>query len=170
MLKPRLVVLDTQYSTVFADGQVDLKKEQMDIKVSPQAKGVTLSVAYPVRLHGRLNKPGMEIEKTDAILKTGELWANIVYPPSALVKFSDLGGGRQNPCVSMVAEKAGIPILGDVGKAVGGAVKGVGGVVKGTVKGIGSGIGGIFDTGEQEEESKTSNEIVIDDDDFDMDD
>jgi len=26
-----------------------------------------------------------EIEKTDAILKSGELWANIVYPPSALV-------------------------------------------------------------------------------------
>ena len=169
MLKPQLIVLDTQYSTVFADGQVDLKKEQMDIKVSPQAKGVTLSVAYPVRLHGKLNKPGIEIEKTDAILKTGELWANIVYPPSALVKFSDLSGGRQNPCVSMVAEKAGIPILGDVGKAVGGVVKGVGGVVEGTVKGIGSGIGGIFDTGEQEEESKTSNEIVIDDDDFDMD-
>ncbi len=169
ILKPQLIVLDTQYSTVFADGQVDLKKEQMDIKVSPQAKGVTLSVAYPVRLHGRLNKPGIEIEKTDAILKTGELWANIVYPPSALIKFSDLSGGRQNPCVSMVAEKAGIPILSDVGKAVGGVIKGVGGVVEGTVKGIGSGIGGIFDTGEQEEESKTSNEIVIDDDDFDMD-
>ena len=166
MLKPQLVVLDTQYSTVFADGQVDLKKEQMDIKVSPQAKGVTLSVAYPVRLHGRLNKPSIEIEKTDAILKTGELWANIVYPPSALVKFSDLGSGRQNHCVSMVAEKAGYPILDGTGKIVGGAVKGVGSVVKD----VGSGIGKLFDTGEKEEDSEAPAEIDVDNDDFGMDD
>ena len=142
LLTPQLVVLDTQHSTVFAAGQVDLKNEQLDIKVTPQAKGVTLSVAYPVRLYGQLNKPAIEIEKTDALLKTGQLWATIVYPPSALIKFSDLTGGRNNPCVSMVAEKAGIPILGDIGKAAGGVVKGVGGVVEGTAKGVGGVVGG----------------------------
>lgn len=162
MLKPQLLVLDTQHSTVFANGQVDFQKEQLDIKVLPQAKGVTLSVAYPVHLYGSLSKPSIEVEKTDAILKSGELWANIVYPPSALVKFSDIGGGRQNPCVSMVAEKAGHPILDGAGKVVGGAVKGVGGVVKD----IGSGIGKIFDTGDQKEDLEAPAEIDVDKDDF----
>ena len=97
ILTPQLVVLDTQYSTVFADGQVDLKKEQLDIKVTPQAKGVTLSIAYPVHLYGKIKKPGIEIEKSDALLKTGELWANIVYPPSALIKFSDLSRWQKEP-------------------------------------------------------------------------
>jgi uncharacterized protein involved in outer membrane biogenesis len=184
ILTPQLVVLDTQYSTVFADGQVDLKKEQLDIKVTPLAKGVTLSIAYPVHLHGKLKKPGVKIEKTDALLKTGELWANIVYPPSLLVNFSDLAGGRKNPCVTMVAEKAGIPILGGIGKAAGGVVKGVegvvegtvkgvGGAVEGTVKGIGSGIGKIFGADEEgsskETDSEKPAEITIDDDDFGMD-
>ena len=185
ILTPQLVVLDTQYSTVFADGQVDLKKEQLDIKVTPQAKGVTLSVAYPVHLYGKIKKPGIEIEKSDALLKTGELWANIVYPPSALLKFSDLSGGRKNPCVAMVAEKAGIPILGDIGKAavgvvkgaggvVEGTVKGVGGAVEGTVKGIGTGLGKIFGVDEEADSKETDSEapaeIVVDDDDFGMDD
>lgn len=166
ILTPQLVVLDTQFSTVFADGQVDLKKEQLDIKVTPAAKGVTLSVAYPVRLHGSLSKTKVEVEKTDALLKTGELWATVVYPPAALVKFSDLGDGKQNPCVSMVAEKAGNPILEGTGKIVGGAVKGVGSVVKD----VGSGIGKIFDAGKKEEDSEAPAEINVDEDDFDMDD
>lgn len=144
IVTPQLAVLDTQYSTVFVEGQVDLKNEQLNIKVSPQAKGVTLSMAFPVRVEGKLSKPGMEVEKTGALLKAGELWANVVYPPSLLLKFSELGDGKQNPCVSMVAEKGGIPIIEDVGKVVEGTVKGVGSAVKGVggaVKGLGSGLG-----------------------------
>ena len=163
-LTSQLAVLDTQYSTVFADGQVDLKNEQLDIKVSPVAKGVTLSAAFPVRLHGRLSNPGVEVKKTDALLKTGELWATIVYPPAALVKFADLGKGKQNPCVSMVAEKASIPFVKDIGKALGGAVKDVG-----------TGVGKLFGTGKKEADSETPAEIDpagtdVDKGDFDMDD
>ena len=140
------------------------KNEQLDIKVSPVAKGVTLSAAFPVRLHGRLSNPGVEVKKTDALLKTGELWATIVYPPAALVKFADLGKGKQNPCVSMVAEKASIPFVKDIGKALGGAVKDVG-----------TGVGKLFGTGKKEADSETPAEIDpagtgVDKGDFDMDD
>ena len=166
IINTQIAVLDTQYSTVLANGQVNLKDEQIDIKVTPQAKGVTLSVASPVRLYGQLKKPGIEIEKTDALLKTGELWANIIYPPSLLVNFSDLTGGRNNPCVSMVAEKARVPVLGDIGKATEGVVKSVGGVVEGTAKGIGTGLGKIFGADEEgdsrEADSKAPAETIDD--------
>jgi len=195
VMTTQLAVLDTQYSTVFVEGQVDLGKEQLDIKVSPEAKGVTLSVAFPVRLKGQFSKPAVEVEKTGALIKTGELWATVAYPPAALVKFSDLGDGKQNPCVSMVAEKAGIPFLEDIGKAVegagkavGGAVTGVGGAAKdvgsdvggavkdvgsgvgGAVKGVGSGFGKIFGKGKEDGESTTATENDDEDEDlFDMD-
>ena len=178
ILTPQLAVLDTQYSTVFVDGQVDLKKEQLNIKVSPLAKGVTLSVAFPVHLQGTLTSPNVEIEKTDALLKTSQLWVNIAYPPALLVNFADFGDGKQNPCVSMVAEKSGMPILEGIGKAAEGVVKGVGGAAEGTVKGIGSGLGKIFGAdkeGDSEGDSKETDlevpaEIVDDDDIFGMDD
>ena len=58
-------------------------------------------------------------------------------------KFDDLTGeGKHNPCVSMVAEKGGIPFVEDVGKAVKGTVKATGKVVEGTVEGTGKVIGG----------------------------
>ena len=147
VMTPQLALLDTQYSTVFAEGTVDLKQEQLDLKVSPNAKGVTLSVAFPVLVKGTLSQPNVDVDKTGALLKAGELWATVAYPPAALVKFSNLADGKENPCVSMVAEKAGIPIVEDVGKAVKGVVKGTGGVVKGTgdkIKEVGSGLGKLF--------------------------
>jgi hypothetical protein len=182
VLTPQLAVLDTEYSTVFAGGQVDLKNERLDIKVSPEAKGVTLSVAVPVRLYGRLSKPDIEIEKTGALIKTGQLWATVAYPPAALVKFSDLGGGKQNPCVSMVTEKGGIPFVEDVGKVVKGTVKGTGKAVKGTVEGTdkllkgvggvlkdsGSGLGKLFKSEKDDADStKATDNDVEEEDDFD---
>ena len=136
LVDTQLAVLDTQYSTVFIDGRVNLKDEKLDLKVSPDAKGVTLSVAFPVLVRGTMAKPNIDVEKKGALLKTGELWATVAYPPTALLKFNDLmGDGKENPCVTMVAEKGGIPILEDVGKAVKGTVKATGKVVEGTVEG-----------------------------------
>jgi uncharacterized protein involved in outer membrane biogenesis len=148
IMTPQLAVLDTQYSTVFAEGKVDLKQEQLDLKVSPNAKGVTLSVAFPVLVKGALSQPNVDVEKTGALLKATELWATVVYPPAALVKFSDLGDGKENPCVSLVAEKAGIPIVEDVGKAV----KGVGN----KIKDVGSGLGKLLGGDKQDEASPAS--------------
>ena len=147
MLTPRLALLDTQYSIVAIGGQVDLNQERLDLKVSPQAKGVTLSVAFPVNVKGTLANPEVQVEKTGTLLKAGELWATVVYPPTALLKFADLGDGGQNPCVTMVAEKAGIPIIEDVQKALGGVVKGTGAAVKGVggmVKDAGAGVGNLL--------------------------
>jgi hypothetical protein len=143
LMTSELAVLDTQYSTVFLEGQVDLKNEQLDLRVSPESKGVTLSVAFPVLVKGKLAAPNIDVEKKGALIKTGELWATVAYPPAALLKFDDLTGeGRHNPCVSMVAEKGGIPFVKDVGKAVKGTVKVTGKVVKGTVEGTGKVVGG----------------------------
>jgi hypothetical protein len=183
LMTSELAVLDTQYSTVFLEGQVNLKSEQLDLKVSPEAKGVTLSVAFPVLVKGKLDAPNIDVEKKGALIKTGELWATVVYPPAALLKFDDLvGDGKQNPCVSMVAEKGGIPFVEDVGKVVKGAVKGTGKVVGGTVEGTekaikgvggvlkdaGSGLGKIFDRKEDDADAGSDNQ-QSEEDDFDMD-
>ena len=184
LMTSELAVLDTQYSTVFLEGQMNLKSENLDLKVSPEAKGVTLSVAFPVLVKGKMLEPKIEVEKTGALLKTGQLWATVAYPPAALVKFDDLiGDGKHNPCVSMVAEKGGIPFVEDVGKAVKGTVKATGKVVEGTaegtgkvvegvgdaLKGAGSGLGKLFKKSDDAESPQTDaadTEDTEDEDDF----
>ncbi len=168
-LTSELAILDTQYSTVFIEGQANLKSEQLDLKVSPEAKGVTLSVAFPVLVKGQFARPNIDVEKTGALIKTGELWATVAYPPAALLKFDDLvGEGKQNPCVSMVAEKGGIPFVEDVGKVVKGTVEGTGKVVKGVggvFKDAGSGLGKIFDQKEAEADVEAGSDTQWDEDD-----
>jgi uncharacterized protein involved in outer membrane biogenesis len=169
MVKPQLAVLDTQYSTVFATGQVDLKNEQLDIEITPVAKGVTLSVATPVHLKGTFAKPQVNVDKTGALLKTGEVWATVAYPPALLLKFSDVGDGENNPCVTMVAKKAGVPFVEDVGKAVKGTVEGTGKVVKGvgdTLKGAGSGIGNVLKQSDDAASPQTDTTDTVEEDDF----
>ncbi|NNL06427.1 MAG: AsmA family protein, partial [Gammaproteobacteria bacterium] len=163
LMTSELALLDTQYSTVFIDGQANLKNEQLDLKVSPEAKGVTLSVAFPVLVKGQFAKPNIDVDKTGALIKTGELWATVAYPPAALVKFDDLtGDGKHNPCVSMVAEKGGIPFMEDVGKAVKGTVKATGKVVEGTVEGTGKVVGGTVEgTGKVVEGTVEGTEKVV---------
>ena len=151
ILTPQLAVLDTKHATVLTEGQVDLKQEKLNLRIVPHAKGVTLSVATPVRLKGTLSSPDVDIEAAGAILEAGELWANVVYPPTALLRFSHLADGKENPCVTMVAEKAGIPVIDDVGKVLKGTVKGVGGAVKG----VGSGLGKFVDAIKDEAGGKT---------------
>jgi hypothetical protein len=183
MVKPQLAVLDTQYSTVFATGLVDLKNEQLNIEITPVAKGVTLSVATPVHLQGAFAKPQVNVDKTGALLKTGEVWATIAYPPALLLKFSDIGDGENNPCVTMVAKKAGVPFVEDVGKAVKGTVKATGKVVEGAaegtgkvVKGVGdalkdtgSGIGNLFKQSGDASSPQTDTTDAVEEDDFNSD-
>jgi hypothetical protein len=116
----------------------------------------------------------------------------VAYPPAALVKFDDLiGDGKHNPCVSMVAEKGGIPFVEDVGKAVKGTVKATGKVVEGTaegtgkvvkgtaegtgkvvkgvgdaLKGAGSGLGKLFKKSDDAESPQTDAADTEDEDDF----
>jgi uncharacterized protein involved in outer membrane biogenesis len=172
MVKPQLAVLDTQYSTVFATGLVDLKNEQLNIEITPVAKGVTLSVATPVHLQGAFAKPQVNVDKTGALLKTGEVWATIAYPPALLLKFSDVGDGENNPCVSMVAKKAGVPFVEDVGKAVKGTVEGTGKMLKGVggaLKGAGSDIGNVLKQSDDASSQQTDTTDAVEEDDFNSD-
>ena len=103
LMTSELAVLDTQYSTVFLDGQVNLKNEQLDLKVSPEAKGVTLSVAFPVLVKGTMAAPNIDVEKKGALIKTGQLWATVAYPPAALVKLFSIVSIRTVPGMVLIS-------------------------------------------------------------------
>ena len=119
---PEVFLMDTRYSTLVAEGTADLGLEILDIKVTPASKGVSLNLAVPVRIYGSLRSPDHTIVKTGPIYKVGELLSVLVYPPAAVVVFTDLGSGRDNPCVTLAVPKERLPKR---------AIKGTGRVIKG---------------------------------------
>ena len=95
---------------MLAEGNVDLAKEQVDLKFIPQAKGVTLSVASPVHLTGQLADPNVRLDTRGAIDTVVNLVAVVAYPPVLLLGLEDMVGNKDNPCISMVKPKQKGPI------------------------------------------------------------
>ena len=98
-----VAVLDTSYSTVIIDGHINLAQEQLELRVTPGAKGVTLSLAVPIYIEGSIRGPSYTLDKTGTAFRVSELLGAIVYPPAALLVFSDFGKDKINPCVSLVS-------------------------------------------------------------------
>ena len=138
-----LGLVDTEYSTILAQGTVDLASEQLDLEITPSPKGVTLSVAVPVHITGQFTDPTYDLREAAGLVRAGELFTKIVFPAALLVDvFDELAA--QNPCVAMVARAR--PSLfqraaGGVTSGAGTVLEGIGRTVGGALKGIGSLLG-----------------------------
>jgi uncharacterized protein involved in outer membrane biogenesis len=132
-----IAVLDTQYSTIVANGSVDLGKKTIDVKASPVAKGVTLTVAVPVTIEGPLTDPNVKTQKSSALVKAAEYFALFTVPTAAIfVAYDELRSGNKNPCVDLVK-----PSDDSIAKR---AFKGLGKAVTDITTGFVKGLGNIF--------------------------
>jgi uncharacterized protein involved in outer membrane biogenesis len=154
-------VIDTPNSTVTGEGSLDLVKETIELRLVPQAKGVTLAVSTPVLVSGPLADPDYQIEPGGLISSLSDIAARTAVPQLLLV---DAFGQTlaENPCGQILTGK--IPsatenrLLDGAGQAaetlikapvtvlegVGGAVKGVSGAVVGGAGGLVKGVGGLI--------------------------
>jgi hypothetical protein len=101
----KVLLIDSQVSTVRGDGRIDLGAQRINLTFSPKAKTPTLSVAVPVHVRGPLRKPQF-IKDTKATLgKLFGIAGFFVYPPAAVVALGDLGS-QENPCIELLQGKA----------------------------------------------------------------
>lgn len=170
------VLVDTPDSTVVADGDLDLGSQKLDVRVTPDAKGVHLKVAAPVVIHGSLAKPEYRVEKGHLLVSLTELASKVAVPQLLLVDAFGTAVG-ENPCVKIASGKvdpgAAGPLeavtepvetvvkgAGAIVKGAGTVVKEAGGaVVKGTgtvIKGVGGAIGGLLGGGRSQDDSPAS--------------
>jgi uncharacterized protein involved in outer membrane biogenesis len=158
------VLVDTPDSTVVAQGDLDLGAETLNVRVTPDAKGVNLKVAAPVVIHGSLASPDFTVEKGHLLVSLTELVSKIAVPQLLLVDaFGD--AVAENSCVKIASGTVDLggegplevltqPVdtvvkgAGAVVNGTGTAVKEVGGaVVKGAgalIKGVGGAVGGVL--------------------------
>ena len=135
-------LLDTPYSTVVAQGDLDFGTQTLSLRVSPTPKRATLSVASPVRVHGSLHAPAIEIEEGGLLLTLTDLVSKVALPQLLIVDAFG-SAARENPCVRIAAGELVQEQYGTVGTVV----KGAGTVLKGTGKvleGVGDAVKGLF--------------------------
>ena len=155
----RVLLIDTEYSTVTGKGSIDLAAERIDFTVTPRAKSARLSVAVPVRVTGPLADPRYQPEPFGTARKVAGLLGIVLFPPAALVALGELGSGDEHPCLHIAAGDSAAaardgetgaspagegaagatvekPGFSPIGKAAGGAIK--------MIEGVGSGLKKLF--------------------------
>jgi uncharacterized protein involved in outer membrane biogenesis len=128
----KVLLLDTQYSTVTGSGSIDLGKETLALKIVPHAKDATLNLSVPVHIGGTLLKPTYTPDEGALALRIGGLIGATLFPPAVLLALGDLGssdGGcskANQPTTSSGVAGTVEGVTNDVGNAVDDVVKGVG--------------------------------------------
>ncbi len=136
-------VLNTEVISLAIGGDINLKEERYGLKVTPSPRGLDLSLAVPVNITGPLGDPGFSPDAVGSLVKLGSIFGAIVFPPSALIGLTEMGG-NDHPCVKF-AEKSGensgatpsVPLE----KGSGGGVLNAPGKV---LEGVGKGLKGVL--------------------------
>ncbi|MFP6697026.1 MAG: AsmA family protein, partial [Alphaproteobacteria bacterium] len=70
----RVLLADTEYSTVVGEGSLDLGKETLAMKVSPQSKSTTLKLAVPIKIGGTFAQPTFRPDELATARRLGGLF------------------------------------------------------------------------------------------------
>ena len=103
----RVLLADTEYSTVVGEGSLDLGKETLAMKVSPQSKSATLNLAVPIKIGGTFAQPTFRPDELATARRLGGLLGAALFPPAALLALGDMGSGDDNPCLKIAQGQQG---------------------------------------------------------------
>ena len=123
----KIMLFDTEYTTVSGKGDIDLRTEKIDYEVDPRPKSATVTTTVPVTIGGTLASPSLGVNKLAAAAKVGGLIGTVLFPPAAIAGLADLGTADDNPCVKRA--KAGGKAASEKpseSKGVTGTIEGVG--------------------------------------------
>jgi hypothetical protein len=139
--RSQVTLIDTELLTITGEGQVDLGKETLAMKMTPAPKSATINVSVPIRIGGTLASPTFTPDELATVRKLGSLLGFAVFPPAAIIGLAELGSG--NPCVELARQGTKAPPqqqsdgpADSVGKAVEDAVKEPEKVIEGVGKGL----------------------------------
>jgi hypothetical protein len=103
----KVLLADTEYSTVVGEGSLDLGKETLAMKVSPQSKSATLNLAVPIKIGGTFAAPTFRPDELATARRLGGLLGAALFPPAALLALGDMGSGDDNPCLKIAQDQQG---------------------------------------------------------------
>ncbi len=102
------VLLDTDQTSIFGAGDINLKTERLDLGIKPTPKkgalpaDVNLSLrqlSQPFRLGGTLAQPALVIDPTRTAFVAGKLAGAVALGPIGILAFfGDVSAGKKDPC------------------------------------------------------------------------
>jgi uncharacterized protein involved in outer membrane biogenesis len=105
------LVFDTEVTTIFATGSIDLGKEKLDLTLNQKTKNTSpVALRSPIYVRGSFAKPEVEVDKGRVAARAlGAIALGIVNPLLTLIPLIDAGPGKDSDCGQLVRDARTLP-------------------------------------------------------------
>lgn len=118
LVQTRTFIVDTSDAVMYVTGTVDLAKEQLNLTIKPETKGLRIvSLRAPLYVTGEFANPKVGVDTGVLALKAGSAVAlAVVAPVTALLPLINVGTAEENKCASLLKEARSKPVAPPPGK------------------------------------------------------
>jgi uncharacterized protein involved in outer membrane biogenesis len=119
VMRTHTFIVDTDDATITADGTINLAKEELNLAIKPESKGIRIiSLRSPLYVRGTFKKPDVGVDKGVLALKAGAAIAlgTVAAPAAALLALINPGPGEDSPCAKLLAQVQKKPVAPPPGK------------------------------------------------------
>lgn len=106
VMRPNILVFDTDISRIAGSGSIDLGKEQLDLTLTPKSRKLSLvALRTPIHVQGSFSDPQVSLDKTMLAARgLGALALGLVNPLLALLPLIETGPGVDSECRQLIDE------------------------------------------------------------------
>lgn len=106
IMQTNALVFDTEVTTLFGSGSIDLQQEQFNLLLNQRTKNTSpVALRSPIYVRGNFAKPNVGVDKGQvAIRAAGAVALGIINPFLALIPLVDAGPGADSDCGQLVRD------------------------------------------------------------------
>jgi AsmA protein len=106
VMQANALILDTDVTTVFGSGRVDLGNETLDLTLAPKSKHFSpVALRGPILVRGTFSNPKVQVDLPRVAARgVGALVLGLVNPLLALLPLIETGPGLEADCAKLIRE------------------------------------------------------------------
>lgn len=112
VMQAKTLLLDTEDALIMVDGQIDMKRELLDLNIHPKSKGLRIiSLRSPLYVKGSFSHPDVGVDKGVLALRAGGVVAlGLLAPVTAILPLINIDGNQQADCSHLLEEVKKAPL------------------------------------------------------------
>ena len=111
VMQANALVFDTEVTTLFGTGSIDLGQEKLDLTLRQKTKNTSpLALRSPIHIRGSFARPEVKVDKAQMSARAlGAIALGMLNPVLALIPLIDAGPGSDSNCAQLVRDARALP-------------------------------------------------------------
>ena len=111
VMQANALVFDTEVTTLFGTGSIDLGQEKLDLTLRQKTKNTSpLALRSPIHIRGSFARPEVNVDKAKMTARAlGAIALGMLNPVLALIPLIDTGPGSDSDCAQLVRDARALP-------------------------------------------------------------